>query len=66
DAVGGEPARYATAEPLALGPDELFVLGDHGVDSRDGRDFGPVPQDAVLGTPELVVWPLHRARWLRR
>lgn len=49
--------RFAVDEPLQLGPDQLFVLGDNSGHSRDGRDFGPTELEQVVGRPVLVVWP---------
>lgn len=56
--------EYAVREPLQLGPDELFLLGDNSANSRDGRDTGPTPVEAVFGEPRWVVWPLEHARRL--
>ncbi len=50
---------------LDLGPDEVFVLGDHAPGSRDGRAWGPVGLERVLGRAEAVVWPPARIRRLR-
>jgi signal peptidase I len=55
--------EHATQEPLQLGPDEIFVLGDNSRDSRDGRDWGATPLSDVIGRPVGVAWPpgrLHR------
>lgn len=54
--------EYATHEPLQLGPDQIFVLGDNSGDSRDGRDWGPTPLEAVIGRPMAVIWPPGRLR----
>jgi hypothetical protein len=48
---------YATRGPLQLGPDEIFVLGDNSAESLDGREWGPVSLDEVLGRPLWVDWP---------
>jgi len=58
---GGE---HATSEPLQLGPDEVFVLGDNSSESRDSRHFGPLGSNEVLGRPRAVVWPPGRVRLL--
>lgn len=55
---------HAIGEPVRLGPNELFVLGDNSPDSRDGRDWGPVSTTDVLGRPVWVVWPISAARGL--
>lgn len=40
----------------ALGPDEVLLLGDTAA-SFDGRHFGPVPKDRLLGRyRELLTW----------
>jgi signal peptidase I len=53
----GERGTFAVSEPLRLGPDEIFVLGDNASESLDSREHGPVPLSAVIGLPVAVVWP---------
>ncbi|HEY7606627.1 MAG TPA: S26 family signal peptidase, partial [Actinomycetes bacterium] len=48
---------------LELGPAQYLVLGDHRAASTDGRDFGPVGADALLGRVRFAYWP---PRLLRR
>ena len=55
---------YGITEPVRLGPREFFVLGDNSPESRDGRDWGPVNDEIILGRPLGVVFPLRRARLL--
>lgn len=59
-----ELGDYALAKPLALGPDEVFVLGDNSADSEDGRTWGAVRLDQIIGFAEAVVWPPARLRRL--
>lgn len=56
--------EFGVREELQLGPDELFLLGDHSARSRDGRDWGPLPLDDLIGRPVAVVSPLSAARGL--
>jgi len=56
---------YGTRGPLQLGPDEIFVLGDNSAESLDGREWGPVNLNEVLGRPLWVVWPPSAARRLK-
>ena len=58
--LGGAPT--AGELELALGPAEYLVLGDHRAASTDGRDFGPVPADALLGRVRFAYWPPRRLR----
>ncbi len=55
----------AVGEPLVLGPDEYFVLGDNSSDSRDSRTFGPVRAEQIVGRPVMVVWPWGQRRVLQ-
>ena len=59
--LAGLPAA-GTLE-VALGPAEYLVLGDHRAASTDGRDFGPVGADALVGRVRFAYWP---PRLLRR
>ncbi len=42
---------------LQLGPAQYLVLGDHRAASTDGRDFGPVGADALVGRVRFAYWP---------
>jgi signal peptidase I len=57
---GGSGARELD---VALGPAQYLVLGDHRAASTDGRDFGPVGADAVVGRVRFAYWPPRRLRW---
>jgi signal peptidase I len=57
--AGGSPAVELE---LRLGPAEYLVLGDHRAASTDGRDFGPVGADALLGRVRFAYWPPRRLR----
>jgi signal peptidase I len=56
-----EPYTFAEPryleEPVTLGPDEYFVLGDNRNNSRDSHMFGPVTRDHVIGKAWLIYWP---------
>jgi signal peptidase I len=60
------PEPYLAGPPtpgeldLELGPAQYLVLGDHRVASTDGRDFGPVGADALLGLVRFAYWPPRR------
>jgi signal peptidase I len=45
-----------------LGPDEYFVLGDNREASTDGRAFGPVDWDRIVGEVRFAYWPPRRLR----
>jgi signal peptidase I len=53
----GAPAGELEVE---LGPAQYLVLGDHRAASTDGRDFGPVGADALLGLVRFAYWPPRR------
>ncbi|MEZ5180613.1 MAG: signal peptidase I [Acidimicrobiales bacterium] len=36
---------------------ELFVMGDNRVNSHDGRCFGPIDEDLVVGRAFFIMWP---------
>ena len=48
----------ATAFPVTLKKDEVFVLGDNRVSTVDSRDFGPLPVSSIDG--KVITLLRHR------
>ncbi len=46
-----------TLEPITIGVDEVFVMGDNRQFSFDSRSFGTIPMEDVIGKAFLVIWP---------
>jgi signal peptidase I len=44
--------------------DEVFVMGDNRAESFDSRNFGPIPEDLVVGRAFLLIWPFAAVGWL--
>ncbi len=58
--MNGSCDRYRPDDVVTVQPGELLVMGDNRLFSQDGRCFGPVNTDAVIGRAFLRVWPLNR------
>lgn len=53
------PGAYLTeGVEMMMGPDEYLCLGDNRSHSRDGREFGPVKKEAIIGKAFLKYWPI--------
>ncbi len=46
--------------PVVVPEGQVLVLGDNRANSADGRVFGTIPEDTIIGRAFVVVWPLSR------
>ena len=58
----GERLRLDDGRQVALGEGEYLVLGDHRTGSTDGRAFGPVRAEQLVGVVRFAYWPPRRLR----
>lgn len=49
---------------VTLGPTEYLVLGDNSTNSFDGRYYGPVQRNAIIGKVVCIYAPADRKKWL--
>lgn len=65
---GNEPMRDSgmAEEPVILGEDEYFVLGDNRNHSTDSRfEVGKVKESAIVGRTFVRIWPIHKMELLK-
>jgi len=43
--------------PVAIGDNQVFLIGDNRSMSYDSRVFGPVNRDVIVGKAVVVIWP---------
>ena len=69
ESYGKETMQYAgvASDPIELGEDEYFVLGDNRNNSSDSRDpsVGNVKEDQIIGKAYIRIWPLNKFGILR-
>jgi signal peptidase I len=47
-------------DPVKVGPDHYWVMGDNRGNSKDSRVFGTITRDQIVGRVFLRIWPLTR------
>jgi len=55
-AVGDLQQIYTDKGPL-IPADHVFVLGDNRINTSDGRCFGPIDEDLIVGRAFFKIWP---------
>jgi signal peptidase I len=46
-----------TTQPVTLGPEEYYVLGDNRDNSNDSHSWGPLPRSNIVGKAWISYWP---------
>lgn len=57
DAPTDENCGTANLDPVRVGQDEVFLIGDNRPMSFDSRMFGPIDRDLIRGRAVVVIWP---------
>lgn len=60
------PAPYVEAEPITLGANEYFLVGDNRPGSSDSRLWGPVQAADIIGRVSIVIWPPSQIQYVNR
>jgi signal peptidase I len=47
----------ANLEPVQVGENEVFLIGDNRAMSFDSRMFGPIDRGLIRGKAMIVIWP---------
>ena len=55
---------YATFGPVEIPAGSYFMMGDNRDGSDDGRVFGPIPKDDIVGRAFFRLWPMSEFGFL--
>jgi signal peptidase I len=47
-------------QEITIPPDHFFMMGDNRGQSADSREWGPVPEDSIIGNAFFTYWPIDR------
>lgn len=47
-------------EGITIPEGEYYVMGDNRINSKDSRMIGTIPEDEIMGTTELILFPFDR------
>ena len=53
----GDVDGIDTKAGLKIPDGEVFVMGDNRINSHDGRCFGPIDEDLIVGRAFFIIWP---------
>lgn len=59
DFVTGAGSYMREGKPVIIPPDEFLLIGDNRSHSRDGREFGPIPKENIVGRAFIRYWPVE-------
>ena len=53
------PILRSAEDPYRMPAKSYFAMGDNSYHSSDSRDWGPVPQENIMGRGMMVYWPFR-------